>query len=890
MPKCMKYLFIGFFFPLLLWAGNLTIYSAKPAFEGSKDFTVSTPSAGSTVIDTVKLYDASTATIRRVRIGRNFNGPNDDTIRVVTVQSGTPRKIITLTDTSSGGRFVKFRSTESSYAFPSGSTPCGLEVGDFDGDYYIDLFAGTTVSPFRFYWLEWNGTNFVSRDSTGVSNAIYNIAYADGDNDGTKEAYFPSGSYLYMVRYNNGLAKDSISLGSTVYAIAVGDVNLNLSGNEVYVAGTNLYRVYWNGSQWDVQTIYSGLQATYSAMVGDVDYTYQGNELVLTHGSTTYQVSVWNWNGSGYEGRAWDFTESWSNYGDLYIGDVSDKGPVSEVLLVGGSTSGKPTLFWMDSDGIGYYYPLPEPSSGTTEFGVCAGNVNKYTNYRDEFVVTGGGHVLYYHERYIDLALTSLDYEGYILKEGTPANFTVRVKNQGTNPVTGFSIAYAHKNHVEYSGSVSIPANDNIFPFQEKEYSFSINYGFTGTDTILVYISGTYGEQDVSNDTLKLYIEVWPESTMAAATFNSEEFPPNGWSRVIVSGDYNWERYTAGTAIVPDYVEADPLEGAGMAGYPFFDAEEGSSARLITNAFNVGDARKRVVLRFYMTHSDFYSGLGYDDSLIVEYKIGSNFIKVSGFAREIEIPGSYYVWLPHEVVLGDFSGDSSLAVSLLAVSGFGENMFVDSVWVFTAAPGPEFVFNENTDIGKFTVTDNYWVRIKPENSSYGIDSCFLYYELSSKAFTKTLKDSIVDGYYYFTIENPTPGENHSVSYYFEFYDDSPWKYCNRYPLTGTLSYNILPITDKLPTSFALGLKGSNISPGLFNISYAIPERSLVEISVYSVNGRKIATLVKGTKDTGYYTVRWDGRSDTGSRVGSGIYIIKMETPKKIFTEKLIITR
>jgi flagellar hook assembly protein FlgD len=100
----------------------------------------------------------------------------------------------------------------------------------------------------------------------------------------------------------------------------------------------------------------------------------------------------------------------------------------------------------------------------------------------------------------------------------------------------------------------------------------------------------------------------------------------------------------------------------------------------------------------------------------------------------------------------------------------------------------------------------------------------------------------------------------------------------------------LPITDKLPTSFALGLKGSNISPGLFNISYAIPERSLVEISVYSVNGRKIATLVKGTKDTGYYTVRWDGRSDTGSRVGSGIYIIKMETPKKIFTEKLIITR
>jgi len=422
-----KLIFIGLLFPLLLGAGNLTIYSAKPALEGSKDFTVSTPSAESTVIDTMKLYDASTATIRRVRIGKNFNGPDDDTIRIVTVQSASPRKIITLTDTSSGGRFVKFKSTTSSDTFPSGSTPCGLDIGDFDGDYYIDLFAGTTVSPFRFYWFEWNGTNFIPRDSTDVSGAIWNIAYADGDNDGTKEVYFPSGSYLYIVKYNNGLVKDSINLGNTVYAIAVGDVNPNLPGNEVYVAGTNLFRVYWNGSEWDVQTIYSGFSdPAWSAMVGDVDAGRVGNELVLTHGRTanplSYQVSVWSWNVNNYEGRAWKWassTSEWYEKGDLYIGDVSDKEPVSEVIIVGGSTSATPILFWLDADGTGYYYPLPEPRYNTTEYGVCAGNINKYTNYREEFVITGGGHVLYYHERYIDLALTSLDYEGYILKKGT---------------------------------------------------------------------------------------------------------------------------------------------------------------------------------------------------------------------------------------------------------------------------------------------------------------------------------------------------------------------------------------------------------------------------------------------------------------------------------------
>lgn len=484
-----------------------------------------------------------------------------------------------------------------------------------------------------------------------------------------------------------------------------------------------------------------------------------------------------------------------------------------------------------------------------------------------------------------DVEVLNISSLTYVVLKNTENTFTVKFKNNGPSSLQNVKVKYYHKIH---DLSDSIWVQKSLAPNGIDSISFSVNYNFTGCDTLVVLLKAP-GDTVPLNDSVFIPIEVWPESTMAAATFNSEEFPPNGWSRVIVSGDYNWKRYTVGEIVTGDAeTRVYPIEGAGMAGYPFFEAEEGNSARLITNTFNVGDARKRVVLRFYMTHSNFYSG--YDDSLIVEYKIGSNFIRVSGFAREMNIPGAGYVWLPHEVVLGDFSGDSSLAVSLLAVSDWGENMFVDSVWVFTAAPGPEFVFNENTDIGKFTMTDNYWVRIKPENSSYGIDSCFSYYELSSKAFTQTPRDSIVDGYYYFTIENPTPGQNHSVSYYFEFYDDSPWKYCNRYPLTGTLSYNILPITDKLPTSYALGLKGSNISPGLFNISYAIPERSLVEISVYSVNGRKIATLVKGTKDTGYYTVRWDGRSDTGSRVGSGIYIIKMETPKKIFTEKLIITR
>ena len=57
-----------------------------------------------------------------------------------------------------------------------------------------------------------------------------------------------------------------------------------------------------------------------------------------------------------------------------------------------------------------------------------------------------------------------------------------------------------------------------------------------------------------------------------------------------------------------------------------------------------------------------------------------------------------------------------------------------------------------------------------------------------------------------------------------------------------------------------------------------------------MTGQRVATLVKGVKDAGYYTVRWNGTDDRGSKVGSGVYIVKMVTPKKNFTERIILTK
>ena len=72
-------------------------------------------------------------------------------------------------------------------------------------------------------------------------------------------------------------------------------------------------------------------------------------------------------------------------------------------------------------------------------------------------------------------------------------------------------------------------------------------------------------------------------------------------------------------------------------------------------------------------------------------------------------------------------------------------------------------------------------------------------------------------------------------------------------------------------------------PNPFNpettIKYQLPKTSKVTLTIYNILGQKIKTLVDEEKQTGYYSVKWDGTDDFGAKVSSGIYIYRMETNK-----------
>ena len=64
----------------------------------------------------------------------------------------------------------------------------------------------------------------------------------------------------------------------------------------------------------------------------------------------------------------------------------------------------------------------------------------------------------------------------------------------------------------------------------------------------------------------------------------------------------------------------------------------------------------------------------------------------------------------------------------------------------------------------------------------------------------------------------------------------------------------------------------------------------VRLDVYEVSGRLVRSLFDGPLEPGRHRMAWDGRSDLGVAVGSGVYFIRLRLGGEIWTEKLLLLR
>jgi hypothetical protein len=97
-------------------------------------------------------------------------------------------------------------------------------------------------------------------------------------------------------------------------------------------------------------------------------------------------------------------------------------------------------------------------------------------------------------------------------------------------------------------------------------------------------------------------------------------------------------------------------------------------------------------------------------------------------------------------------------------------------------------------------------------------------------------------------------------------------------------FESVPLTYQLKQNF----------PNPFNpetrIYFQIPQTHNVTIAIYNMLGQKIRTLVKENFSAGHHVVNWDGQSDHGFQVPTGMYIYRIKAGDFVAAKKMVMIK
>jgi len=82
-----------------------------------------------------------------------------------------------------------------------------------------------------------------------------------------------------------------------------------------------------------------------------------------------------------------------------------------------------------------------------------------------------------------------------------------------------------------------------------------------------------------------------------------------------------------------------------------------------------------------------------------------------------------------------------------------------------------------------------------------------------------------------------------------------------------------------PGDFFLGLNYPNPFNPETRIHYLLPEQGRVQLKVFDLLGREVATLVDDNRAAGSHTAAWNGRHSDGTQASSGVYMYRLRWSK-----------
>jgi hypothetical protein len=92
----------------------------------------------------------------------------------------------------------------------------------------------------------------------------------------------------------------------------------------------------------------------------------------------------------------------------------------------------------------------------------------------------------------------------------------------------------------------------------------------------------------------------------------------------------------------------------------------------------------------------------------------------------------------------------------------------------------------------------------------------------------------------------------------------------------------------IPAAFVLERNYPNPFNGGTEITFGLPRAARVTLCVFDGTGRIAAMLAEGSFGPGYHRVHWDGTGRNGTRLPSGLYLIRAETPSNRIVRKILL--
>lgn len=96
-------------------------------------------------------------------------------------------------------------------------------------------------------------------------------------------------------------------------------------------------------------------------------------------------------------------------------------------------------------------------------------------------------------------------------------------------------------------------------------------------------------------------------------------------------------------------------------------------------------------------------------------------------------------------------------------------------------------------------------------------------------------------------------------------------------------------SNELPKQFKLYSNYPNPFNSGTRFAFDLPVRSEIVLDIYDMMGRKIRTLMAGKVfASGRHEIEWDGRTDEGAPVGSGVYFIRLKAGNEQRVQKILL--